>query len=203
MWPVVGTFYEMKHLCTVVMILVCHLLPVPLILIWPMVAALAYLLHVCNARPQHISYLISQSQIITSISSVSATYLSHCQLHCSHFSNSSSPPSKCYGSTVPWQPSNWLPRNTVDRHTLNSTVVTCDGCACISSWNYSELSLPELACKWYKVLTIAVYGRCKTETHRYWSIYSKVWHGWWDVVTRCKRMKSVQSFHWNWLFYCG
>ena len=39
MWPFVGTFYEMKHHCTVVMILVCHMLPVPLILIWPMVAS--------------------------------------------------------------------------------------------------------------------------------------------------------------------
>ena len=71
MWSFVGNFYEMKHHCSVVMILVCHMLPVPLILIWPMLAVLAYSLYVYNAcaRLQYISYLVSQ--IITFIS---ATY---------------------------------------------------------------------------------------------------------------------------------
>ena len=87
MWPFVGTFYEMKHHCSVVMILVCHMLPVPLILIWLVLAVLAY----SRARLQYISYLVSQ--IITFISATHMfTHLSHCQHHCSHSSNLSLPP---------------------------------------------------------------------------------------------------------------
>lgn len=57
------------------------------------------------------------------------THLSHCQHHCSHSSNLSPLLQSVIDSTVPWQPSNWLPRYTVNYHTLNSTVVTCDSCA--------------------------------------------------------------------------
>ena len=104
MWSFVGTFYEMKHHCSVVMILVCHMLPVLLILIWPMLAVLAYSLYVYNAcaRLQYISYLVSQ--IITLVSATyMVTHLSHCQHHCSHSSNFPPPPllQSVIDSTVP------------------------------------------------------------------------------------------------------
>ena len=98
MWSFVGACYEMKHHCSVVMIVVCHMLPVLLILIWPMLAMLAY----SRAPLRHISYLMSQ--IITLVSATyMVTHLSHCQHHCSHSSNLSPLLQSVIDSTVPWQ----------------------------------------------------------------------------------------------------